>query len=195
MKRVDNLPPISKKLSLPSKLNKLVLSKQHNLPPISKKAQQTMSMPFGLIFSIFLIVIFIAVAFYAVKFFLNISESSKIGTFYLDLQDDVNKAWSSQSSEFNFKIKLPSKIEKVCFANLSAKITGSMEDYNQIKNYEVYEANTFILPPEYAKNMQWKMIHNLNLTKITSLRNPYCVPVDKGLRIKKDFYDRAVTIE
>ncbi len=160
----------------------------------SKQGQQTMSMPFGLIFSIFLIVVFILVAFYAVKFFLDFAPASKIGTFYVDLQDEVDKAWNSQSSEFTFKIDLPSNIEKVCFANLSAKITGSMVDYDQIKNYDVYEANTFLLPPQHAKNMQWKMINHINLTKITSKQNPYCVPVENGLRIKKDFYDKAVTI-
>lgn len=161
----------------------------------SKKAQQSMSMPFGLIFSIFLIVIFIVIAFYAVKFFLNFGDSSKIGLFYQDLQKSVDKAWESQSSEFDFKIDLPSSIEKVCFANLSARVTGSQADYEQIKDYDFYDVNVFLLPPQNAKNMQFKLITHLNISKITASKNPYCVPVSQELRIKKDFYDRGVIIE
>jgi len=154
-----------------------------------------MGMPFGVIFAIFLIVVFVVVAFIAISNFLDIGNASKVGMFYQDLQTEVNKARNSQSSEFEFKINLPNKIEKVCFANLSAKITSNFEDYEMIKNYDIYEANTFLLPPENAENMQWKNINYINITKITESKNPYCVLVSNNLKIKKDFYDKLVKIE
>ena len=93
-----------------------------------KLAQQTMGIPFGLIFAIFLIVVFIVIAFIAVRHFLDIGSCSETGLFYDSLQKKVNEALSSQLSDFKFDINLPSGIQKVCFGNLSADITNT-EDY------------------------------------------------------------------
>jgi hypothetical protein len=43
--------------------------------------------------------------------------------------------------------------------------------------------------------MQWKNIEYLNISRITKVKNPYCVDVGDGLRIKKGFYDRLVWVE
>ncbi|MCK4997017.1 hypothetical protein KAS08_01820 [Candidatus Pacearchaeota archaeon] len=159
-----------------------------------KKAQQTMSMPFGMIFAIFLIIVFVVFAFMAVGGFLDIGKSADVGMFYDELQEEVNDAMRGQSSESTFRINLPKKIKQVCFANLSATITNPGSEYDAIRNYEVYEANTFLLPPEFASNMQWKMIDHIDVAKITATKNPYCVNVKDDLKIKKSFYDRKVTI-
>ena len=152
-------------------------------------------MPFQLIFAIFLIVVFIIVAFIAVKYFLDLGKSSSVGLFYKEFGEAVDEAWSGQSSESTFKIDLPSGIKRICFANLTKPITGSQTDYMMIKNYDVYEANTFLLPPEYAEDMEWKLIKHLNITKRTATSNPYCVDVSKDLVIKKGFYDKLVVVE
>ena len=162
---------------------------------VSKKGQQTMGLPFGMIFAIFLIVVFVVIAFIAVRGFLDIGDSARVGMFYDDFQGAVNEALSGQSSEAGFDIDLPSGIEKVCFANLSNAITNPGTEYEAIRRYEVYDANVFLVPSEYAENMQWKLIEHLDLAKITENFNPYCVDVEKGLRIKKGFYDKLVVIE
>ena len=154
-----------------------------------------MGMPFGMIFAIFLIVVFVVIAFIAVKSFLDIGESASVGMFYDELQDAVNDALRNQESNSNFDIRLPSDVERVCFGNLSAVITNPGADYDAIRNYDVYDANVFLVPPEKAQNMQWKNIERINVTKITAVENPYCVDVDSGLRIRKGFYDRLVWIE
>lgn len=154
-----------------------------------------MAMPFKTIFAIFLIVVFVAFAFMAVGGFLNIGKSSSVGLFYDELQKAVNDAMQSQSSSNSFSIDLPSKIKKICFANLSATISNPGTDYDEIKDFSVYEANTFLLPKEYAQNMQWKLIKNINISKITEDSNPYCVDVRNDLTIKKGFYDKMVVIE
>ena len=154
-----------------------------------------MGMPFGMIFAIFLIIVFVVVAFMAVRSFLDIGESASVGLFYDELQGAVDNAVRSQESDSSFVIDLPGDVDRICFANLSAKITAPGADYEQIKNYDVYDANVFLVPPEKAQNMQWKLIDGINVTKITALKNPYCVDVEDGLKIKKGFYDRLVWIE
>jgi len=162
---------------------------------IKKKGQQTMGMPFGMIFAIFLIVVFVVIAGIAVRSFLDLGKSAGVGMFYDELQGAVNDAVRGQESDRSFVIDLPSDIEKVCFGNLSARISNPGADYEAIKNYDVYDANVFLVPPEYAQGMQWKLIDRINVTRITTKENPYCVDVDDGLNIKKGFYDRFVWIE
>lgn len=161
----------------------------------NKRGQQLMGMPFSMIFAILLIIVFVVIAFIAMGYFLDIGRSSGVGIFYRELQGAVDEAFSSQSSEMNFDIDLPSKIKYVCFANLSARITNRGADYDAIKNYDVYDANVFLVPPEYAQDMQWKFIEYINITKTTLNKNPYCVDVKDGLKINKGFYDKLVWVE
>lgn len=151
-------------------------------------------MSFGMIFSVFLIVVFIVVAFIAIKSFLDIQRTSDAGLFYREFQEAVDDSWAGQASEFKFKIDLPSKVEKLCFANLSAKITGSSNDYLQLRNYDVYEANVFLIPPGDFQGLEHKWINHLDIEKITLEKNPYCVDASGSLSIKKDFYDKLVYV-
>ncbi|MDP2672326.1 MAG: hypothetical protein Q8O84_00750, partial [Nanoarchaeota archaeon] len=162
---------------------------------VNSRGQQTLGMPIGMIFSIFLIVVFIVIAFIAVKQFLKIGGTADVGIFYQDLQKAVDDSWNGQSSEKIFEINLPSKIEKVCFGNLSLEITGSLEDYNKIKDYFIYEANIFLIPPENAESLEYHYIEHIDLERIIKNSNPYCVSSKGGLKISKDFYDKLVFIE
>ena len=162
---------------------------------INKRGQQTMGMPFGMIFAIFLIVVFVVIAFIAVEGFLDLGESASVGMFYDELQGAVDDAMRSQSSDRSFVVNLPGDIDRICFANLSASISNPGSDYDAIRNYDVYNANVFLVPPEKAQNMQWKLIERINVSKITRDANPYCVETDAGLRIRKGFKDGLVVIE
>ena len=162
---------------------------------MKKKAQQSIGMSFGMIFAIFLIVIFVLVAFFAIKAFLDIGESSQVGLFYEDLQDAIDDAWQSQSTEKTFEIDLPSGITHICFANLSDSIRGDSDFYDDIKDFYLYNANVFLIPPGEAEGLKYNSLEHINLAKITYYENPYCVPVAQGLKIEKGFYDRLVVIE
>jgi hypothetical protein len=162
---------------------------------MKKRGQQSSEMPFGIIFAVFLIVIFVVIAFNATKSFLDVGKCSSVGMFYEELQREVDSVWSSQASEKNFTIKLPQGITKICFANLSKSITNKGEDYNSISVYELNDANTFLLPSEKACNMPTKMINHINITTTTSKKNPLCIDVSRPLKLKKGFYDKSVTIE
>ena len=161
----------------------------------NKKAQQTMGMPFSMMFAIFLIVIFIVVAFMGIRFFLDFGRSADVGLFYDELQKAVDDAWAGQTSSDSFPINLPDAIQKVCFANLSAEITGNLEEYDQIEIHEFRMANTFLVPPGEAEGMQYKQIAHIDIAKITEDKNPFCVDAGDDLIIKKDFYDKLVWIE
>ena len=132
-------------------------------PNYGVKGQQTMGLPFGMIFAIFLIVIFIVVAFVGIKSFLSFGRTSSVGLFYQELQESVDDAWRGQSSSSHFDINLPSKIDKICFANLSATITNRGKDYEFIKDFYVYEANVFLIPPGAGEGMEWKLIDHLDI--------------------------------
>lgn len=43
--------------------------------------------------------------------------------------------------------------------------------------------------------MEWKWINHIDISKISDVKNPYCVNVEDGLTIKKDFYDKLVWVE
>lgn len=163
----------------------------------NKRAQSTMEMPFGIIFAIILIVVFIVVAFVAVNHFLSIGSCSSVGLFYDEFQKKVDSAWEGQEMNFDFKVEVPSGVNKICFANLSKATSGSQEDYDQIRNYEVYEANTFLLPSGKTCNIPYKLIKHLDLANITKTKNPYCVDLTQRetLKVKKGFYDRLVMVE
>lgn len=161
----------------------------------SKKGQQAVGMSFGMIFALFLIVVFISIAFIAVKFFFDFGETASIGGFYQDLQEDINTAKKGQQSDSDFEIDLPSGIDSICFANLSAAITNPGPDYDAIEIYEGLDSNLFLVPPEKAGDLERKKITGINISKTTQGANPYCVETDFDLRIRKDFYDRLVWIE
>jgi len=83
--------------------------------PTSKRSQMKLS--FGMIFSIILIVAFLAVAFYAIYVFLGINESAKIAKFTEGLQNDVDKLWTGSKGTQSVDYFLPSKVDGVCFQN------------------------------------------------------------------------------
>ena len=162
---------------------------------MNKRGQQVMGMPFSMMFAIFLIVIFIIVAFMGIRFFLDFGRSADVGLFYEELQKAVDDAWAGQTSSDSFDINLPDAIQRVCFANLSEEITANLEEYDYIEIYEFRIGNTFLVPPGDAEGMQYKQIEHIDIARIIEDENPYCVDAGDRLMIKKDFYDKLVWIE
>jgi len=82
---------------------------------MQKRGQMKLS--FGMIFSIILILIFIAFGIYVVIKFLNMQETIQLETFQNDLQEDVNKMWQSQQGSREVDYTLPKKINAICFVD------------------------------------------------------------------------------
>ena len=166
-----------------------------------KKGSGIFGMGFGMIFSIILIVFFVIVAFIAIKAFMDTQRCAQIGLFITDLQEEVDKTWNPQKSDFEFKSRLPNKIKYVCFADLSEDIssTGIVGNIGrELGVYQGYIANMFLYPTEPACNMVFHEIDHIDMDKITSeKKNPYCISVDGGvikIPIKKDFNEKLVSI-
>ena len=162
----------------------------------NKHAQQTMDIPFGLIFSLFLIMVFIVIAFIAIKNFLSVGDCAGVGQFYEKFQDKVDEAWTSQSSEFSFKMDLPSGINTICFIDFSRQLQDSGGNLSwELGRYSEEDVNVVLFPVTDACNMESKKINHINISKITESKNPYCVDISRELKIKKGFYDKQVLIE
>ena len=164
-----------------------------------KKAQQIMGISFGVMFSIILIIFFMIIAFIVINSFLNTQKCAQVGLFINDFQTEINKAWNSQKSDFIFKSKLPSSLTYVCIANLTQSASGEYKEIGvEIGVYGGTESNLFLYPFEKACNLERQDIKHLNIGKITSLGNPYCIMIDKGnidIQIEKGFNEGLVSIE
>jgi hypothetical protein len=163
----------------------------------SKRGQGTMDLPFTWIFAILLIIVFIMVGVYGIKYFLNLSTCSNIGLSYDQLQKEIDQVYQSSSSEKNVEISFPG-LTMICFGNLSREIKGSSDVYDQLMIYKGLDLNTFLLPPGKSCNMETKKLKHIDLDNTTSLENPHCIEIvdDKAtLRLKKDYYSKAVTIK
>lgn len=163
---------------------------------INKKAQ-VFGMPFSVIFSIFLIAIFLVVAFFAIKYVLNINRCSETGLFIDDFQKSIDDAWQSQSSSKTFMSSLPSAVEYVCFAELAKDLSASgkeREIYNELRRNADYTANLFFYPQKATQGC----LPSANIKHVEMPEsNPYCIPVENGkieIKIEKGFFDSLAKI-
>ncbi len=107
-----------------------------------KKAQMKLS--FGMIFSIILIIIFVALAFYVIYKFVGIQKNAEIGIFVDNLQGEVDKMWKSSKGSKELEHALPSKITDVCFTDTSEiyfKPAGSGGNFDYIEIDHINDAN------------------------------------------------------
>ena len=165
----------------------------------NKRGQEVFGMSFGVIFSIFLIIFFIVIAFIAIKAFLSTQQCAKIEIFKKDLQYDIDKAWNSQDYSSEFKRNLPSSLQYVCFANVSGSITATGVEKGIGEEIQIYgeENNMFYYPLEKSCDTPDNKIKHLNTGEITKIKNPYCIRINKGIisfRIEKGFNDVLVKI-
>ncbi len=134
-----------------------------------------MKLSFGMIFSIFLIIAFIAFAFYAITKFINLQKTIQVETFIENLQNDIDNMWKSAKGSQEETYSLPKKIDSVCFTdnefnNLMFRSSGIFEERN---------------------------INHLDIAEITLEEDPYCIPNINGkikLTISKDFGKELIII-
>ncbi len=106
-----------------------------------------------MIFSIILIIIFLAFAFYAIKSFLGIQDAAQTKKFINDLKSDIDRVWKSTESSKEKEYSLPSKIDAVCFTD---------DDYE----------NLFFQADKYFEGGK---IQHIDISKITLTEDPYCI--------------------
>ncbi|MBU2612803.1 MAG: hypothetical protein KKB62_03725 [Nanoarchaeota archaeon] len=79
----------------------------------SKGAQMKLS--FGMIFSIILIIIFLAFAFYAIQQFFSFQGQVTTSKFYDSLRKDVDEVWKASQASKAVGYLVPSGVSQVCF--------------------------------------------------------------------------------
>jgi hypothetical protein len=142
----------------------------------SKNRRGQLDLSFGMIFSIILIIIFLAFAFYAITKFLDLQKEIQIKQFVTDLQSDVDKMWKSPQGSQQVTYSLPTKISAICFFN-----------NNQFQNLNFTSS-------EIIKGEE---INNIDISKITKNGSPFCITNAKGkikMVLTKSYGESLVTI-
>jgi len=140
-----------------------------------KNRKGAMEMSFGMIFSIILIIFFIAIAIYAIIKFLDFQDSIRISKFGSDLQSDIDKMWKGSQGSQEVEYSLPSKIDAACFID---------DEYQNL----IFQSDKII---------GGKKIEHLDTANMTMVEEQYCINNIKGkveMVIKKDYGEALVTI-
>jgi len=171
----------------------------NNYKKIAKSKRSQLQISFGMIFSIILIIAFVAVAIYAITIFLKVKTCSETGLFKNDLQEEINRAWNSDETSSVFKESLNTDIEQVCFINLENEAKGQHKDfYNSIKKLGFVNINMFFYPLKNAcEGQKAFLISHLNISEITKQNNPNCFNNIKGkleIKIEKGFREALVRL-
>lgn len=171
----------------------------NNYKKITKSKRSQLQVSFGMIFSVFLIIAFIAVAIYAIVMFLGIKKCAETGEFKNNLQEEINRAWNSDETSSVFKESLNTDIQQVCFIDLSEEARGEYKDaYNQIKKLGFVDINMFFYPLKNAcQGGKAFLISHLNISEITKQNNPNCFGNIKGkveIKIEKGFHESLVRL-
>jgi len=150
-----------------------------------------MQLSFGMIFSIILIIFFVAFAFYAIGKILPAGDEFKISLFINDLKGVVDDMWRGTQGEQLFSTDLPKKVEGVCFVDFNKRPNSNEEIYRDFELYSDTGWNTFFFPVGSSEAVKGFSLNNLNVTATTISQNPLCIQNDKKIEffIKKDFGD------
>jgi len=120
------------------------------------KKKGALNLSFGMIFSIFLIIVFLGFAFYVIPKFLDFQDKISVGKFVDDFQNDIDKMWKSTQGSQKVEYKLPKEIEEVCF-NKNLEIyfqplgTGGDFDYVEIEHLDISGGKCFKIVEEKLK--------------------------------------------
>jgi hypothetical protein len=140
------------------------------------KKRGQLNISFGMIFSIILVIVFLAAGFYAIAKFIDMQKEIQIRSFVSDLQEDVDTLWKNMQGSQSKEYVLPTKITAVCF------VSGE-------KTYNMEFISENIFPRE--------IIGNIDIGKITEEESPFCIENVEGkinLIISKKFGETLVTI-
>lgn len=163
-----------------------------------KKGQLKLS--FGMIFSIILIIVFVAFAFYVINIFVGLQSSSNSVKLKNDLQSDVDKVWKSAESKQDFEYLTPSGVDYVCFLNRDSD-SGKGESrtfFNDLKRTSFDKDNLVLYSLEDSNpDIGSFEIENIDIGQTTILNNPLCFKESSGkikITLKKDFDGSLVTV-
>ncbi len=158
-----------------------------------------MKLSFGMIFSIFLIIIFLTFAFFAITKFMKIGSTAQIGSFKNSLQQDIDKMWKGSQGSDEFHYNLPSGIEYVCFMDYETDASGPKADFREEFNSVYFGGeNLFFYPVGSAEGLDSTEIKHVDMAELTGNENPYCVRIIDGrmnIRLTKNYGENLVQLQ
>ena len=145
---------------------------------MDKKGQVQIS--FGMIFSIIIVIATVAIGFYVITYFLNLSSCTKVGIFWNSFNEEVDKAWNSDITEKIFEKNVPSGITHLCLGNFSQMpFEVDKKFFNELKGYGGSDKNAYLYPPGKACDAAFYNIRHAKTDRF------FCIPVESGtLKIK-----------
>jgi hypothetical protein len=133
---------------------------------------------FGMIFSVILIIVFIAFAVYGIIKFFEVKNLGQIEKFKGDFQIDIDNMWKSTQGSQPVSYLIPKKIKQVCFVD------------------DKFE-NMYFVPADY----KGVILKNIDITKTiagsTSKPKELCIATVDGkisMTITKAYNENLVTI-
>jgi len=147
---------------------------------MDKRGQVKMS--FGMIFSIILIIAFIAFAIFGIHKFLSLQSGITTNQFVSNLQSDVTTVWKSTQASRPETYSIPSSIKQVCFTKSKGGNGGS---------------NNMVLWTATDPLGSYKIEH-LNMSAITSESNGGCFNTTNGkisFTLEMNFGETLVTLK
>ncbi len=177
-------------------------SQAQSYSSLKSRTKAQMHISFGMIFSIILIIFFIAFAFYGIRMFLGFQDSAVTTSFVGDLRADVERVWRSSQTSQVYSYSLPSRVEAVCFGDFSEDVGKGMNRsiYSELRKTYFAEENLVFYPVKRS-DMESVKIEHLDIFEMTSGtdgQNPLCIPVRDGklqLRLTKGISNSLVKVE
>lgn len=157
-----------------------------------------MQLSFGMIFSIFLIVVLMGFGFYVIMQFLDFQTQATAGIFFDDLQNDVNNVWRSEESSIKVSYNVPSSVEYVCFVDFSSAVDNLEGIYSELELISSGDKNVFVYPVGSGEGSDGKNVLHLDVPKTVQRDNPKCVKAIEGkveVLLKKNYGESLVYIE
>jgi hypothetical protein len=140
---------------------------------------------FGVIFSLFLIGVFVFVAVYIIAIFLGWGDQIKTGIFINDFENEVREYWRAPGGgEKTVRFELKSEeITHICFFNPELEQFGPYEEqYEEIKSSFSVEENFYFYPRRYAQPNS-AVIKHIDMEAFNA--NPYCIEsVENVFKVK-----------
>ena len=160
-----------------------------------KSCRAQFQLSFSMIFSIFVIIAILGVGIYAITTFLNIGKCTNLNLFVDDLQNKVDKAWTSTATQDTLELSIPADIGSICFSgNDETKFAPNFErEYGDLRLYLGEGNNLFIHPPKKKCGIEmisYKIDH-VNIDRF------FCSEVSSGkvqLKISKSTIDPLVRV-
>ncbi len=142
---------------------------------MGKKGQVELS--FGMIFAIFIIIATIGVAVYVISNFVNLGNCTQISNFYNTLDERVQTAYASDTTNDIFSGNLPSGIQEVCFGNYTQVPLANNDSKNlELQRYLKNGKNVVLYPTKKSCDLE-RASYTL---KHASVENFFCVKTENG---------------